>query len=109
LTPWRSTYRTCQLLSGDSTFVLSNAGHIASLVNPPGNPKATYFAASFDREKTADEWLARADKQPGTWWAHWADWATDRSGREKPAPNTLGSQRFPAKEAAPGSYVLETP
>ena len=36
-------YRTTQLLSGDSTFALSNAGHIASLVNPPGNPKASYF------------------------------------------------------------------
>jgi polyhydroxyalkanoate synthase len=40
LTPWQACYRTTQLVGGDSTFVLSNAGHIASLVNPPGNPKA---------------------------------------------------------------------
>jgi len=43
LTPWKGTYRTTQLLGVDSTFVLSNAGHIASLVNPPGNPKARLF------------------------------------------------------------------
>jgi len=44
LTPWKACYRTTQLLSGPSTFVLSNAGHIASLINPPGNPKAHFFA-----------------------------------------------------------------
>src|SRR3712207_8677184 len=31
------------LLSGPSTFVLSYSGHIQSLVNPPGNPKAHYW------------------------------------------------------------------
>ena len=44
LTPWKGCYRTTQLLGGPSTFILSNAGHIASLVNPPGNPKAHFFA-----------------------------------------------------------------
>lgn len=34
LTPWRGTYRTTELTSGRSTYVLSNAGHIAALVNP---------------------------------------------------------------------------
>ena len=43
LTPWKGCYRTTELVGGPSTFVLSNAGHIASLVNPPGNPKATYY------------------------------------------------------------------
>ena len=43
LTPWKACYRSTQLLGGSSTFVLSNSGHIASLVNPPGNPKASYW------------------------------------------------------------------
>ena len=43
LTPWTGCYRTTQLLSGPTTFVLSHSGHIQSLVNPPGNPKASYF------------------------------------------------------------------
>ena|SRR5437899_11556701 len=43
LTPWKGCYQTTQLIGGPATFVLSNAGHIASLVNPPGNPKASYY------------------------------------------------------------------
>ncbi len=105
LTPWKSCYRTTQLLSGDSTFALSNAGHIASLVNPPGNPKASYFTAPLDGEVSPDAWLERAEKHEGSWWEHWADWALERSGDEVPAPDSLGSSRFPARAAAPGSYV----
>ena len=41
LTPWKGCYRTTELVGGQSTFILSNAGHIAALVNPPGNPKAS--------------------------------------------------------------------
>ena len=46
LTPWKGCYRTTQLLSGPMTFVLSNSGHIQSLVNPPGNPKASYYTGA---------------------------------------------------------------
>ena len=42
LCPWQACYRTTQLLGGDSRFILSTSGHIASLVNPPGNPKSTF-------------------------------------------------------------------
>ena len=45
LCPWQSCYRTTQLLGGDSRFILSTSGHIASLVNPPGNPKSTFQVA----------------------------------------------------------------
>jgi polyhydroxyalkanoate synthase subunit PhaC len=40
LCPWQSCYRTTQLLGGPVTFVLSTSGHIASMINPPANPKA---------------------------------------------------------------------
>ncbi len=107
LTPWKGTYRTTQLLGGNSTFVLSNAGHIASLVNPPGNPKASYFTGPTNADASPNEWLDGAAKQSGSWWEHWADWALERSGAEKAAPKKLGSRRNPAREPAPGSYVLE--
>ena len=73
LTPWKGCYQTTQLLGGPSTFVLSHSGHIASLVNPPGNPKAHYWtgaAPGADPEK----WLATAEKQQGSWWETWASW-----------------------------------
>jgi polyhydroxyalkanoate synthase len=107
LTPWRGTYRTVQLLGGESTFVLSNAGHIASLVNPPGNPDATYFSGATDAETSADDWLAAAEKRTGSWWEPWADWNIARSGRLVARPESLGSATHPVLEPAPGSYVRD--
>lgn len=104
LTPWRGTYRTTQLLGGeDTTFVLSNAGHIASLVNPPGNPKASYFTGSGAGRLGADEWRAGAKQCTGSWWEIWADWTQDRSGALIDAPTDLG----PVLAEAPGLYVRD--
>jgi polyhydroxyalkanoate synthase subunit PhaC len=106
LTPWKGCYRTTQLLSGPSTFVLSSAGHIASLVNPPGNPKATYYTS---REVGADPdiWFKSAAKRPGTWWELWADWTIERSGDDVPAPAQLGGKAHPPLQPAPGLYVRD--
>jgi polyhydroxyalkanoate synthase len=107
LTPWRGTYRTTQLLNGPSTFVLSNAGHIASLVNPPGNPKATYFRGVLDPTSDADAWYSGAEKQPGSWWEAWADWTIERAGDRKAAAKALGSPDRPVLVDAPGLYVRD--
>jgi polyhydroxyalkanoate synthase len=106
LTPWKGCYRTTELVGGPSTFVLSNAGHIASLVNPPGNPKATYY---IDGEPGADPdtWFKSATRRPGTWWEVWADWTAERSGAEVPAPRELGSSAHPPLHPAPGLYVRD--
>ena len=106
LTPWKGCYRTTQLLGGQSTFVLSNAGHIASLVNPPGNPKAHYFAGP-EPVADPDDWRAAAERRSGTWWEDWADWISERSGEERKAPSRLGSRRHPMIEPAPGAYVRD--
>jgi poly[(R)-3-hydroxyalkanoate] polymerase subunit PhaC len=106
LTPWRGCYRTTQLLGGDSTFVLSNAGHIASLINPPGNPKAHYFTGPTPGPD-ADAWLEAAEQRQGTWWEHWTAWALERSGDERRAPRRLGNRRHPVIEPAPGAYVRD--
>ena len=42
IVPWQSAYKTTQLLSGTTRFVLSNGGHIAGIVNPPG-PKSWFL------------------------------------------------------------------
>ena len=107
LTPWKSTYRTTQFLAGDCTFALSNAGHIASLVNPPGNPKASYYTGPMDKNQSAGEWLESAEKQIGSWWEHWGDWVSDKSGEKIATPATLGGGSFPAIGDAPGTYVRQ--
>jgi polyhydroxyalkanoate synthase len=58
LTPWKGCYQTTQLLGGPSAFVLSYSGHIASLVNPPGNPKAHYWTGGTPGADPG-QWLAR--------------------------------------------------
>ena len=104
LTPWTGCYRTTQLLSGPSTYVLSNGGHIQSLVNPPGNPKASYWTGE-DLGPDPSDWRSTAEQQQGSWWEFWARWTKERSGAEVPAPAVLGSDLYPGREAAPGSYV----
>jgi polyhydroxyalkanoate synthase subunit PhaC len=108
LTPWKGCYRTTQLLSGPMTFVLSNSGHIQSLVNPPGNPKASYYTGQQPRHD-ADQWLATATKHTGSWWEAWADWIIPHSGAERPAPQSLGSPAFEPMTEAPGDYVCRAP
>jgi class II poly(R)-hydroxyalkanoic acid synthase len=102
--PWQSCYRSTQLLGGDSRFVLSTSGHIASMVNPPGNPKAT-FQVSTGNPADPEEWLRTATTMPGSWWPDYAAWLGERSGRLKSAPDTLGGAGLEPLEAAPGSYV----
>jgi polyhydroxyalkanoate synthase len=106
LTPWTGCYRTTQLVGGPSTFVLSNAGHVASLVNPPGNPKASY-AIGGEPGSDPEHWRQTAEKRTGTWWEAWAEWVLERSGAELPAPTATGSADHPPLEPAPGSYVLD--
>ena len=104
LVPWQGAYRSTQLFGGESTFVLSGGGHVQHLVNPPGNPKAHFRTGAVAGD--ADAWLEGSALQPGSWWAHWADWALARSGAEQPAPATLGSRRHRPIEPAPGRYVM---
>ena len=108
LTPWKGCYRTTQLLSGPMTFVLSNSGHIQSLVNPPGNPKASYYTGQPPGHD-ADQWLAAATRHAGSWWQAWADWITPHSGAERAAPQALGSPAFEPMTGAPGDYVRRAP
>ena len=105
LTPWKACYRTTQLLGGKSQFVLSNSGHIASLVNPPGNPKSSYLVGPKPTAD-ADAWRAKCTQKTGTWWEVWTAWTLAQSGRKRAAPRSLGSAEYPPLAAAPGSYVL---
>jgi polyhydroxyalkanoate synthase subunit PhaC len=104
LCPWQSCYRTTQLLGGRSRFVLSTSGHIASMVNPPGNPKATFQTAPGNPSEPRD-WLRAAQTVPGSWWPDYSAWLAERSGGQRDRPEGLGGAGFRPMEAAPGSYV----
>jgi polyhydroxyalkanoate synthase len=104
LCPWQSCYRTTQLLGGPVTFVLSTSGHIASMVNPPGNPKATFQTAP-DNPPEPRAWLAGATTASGSWWPHYSAWLAQRSGGRRKARARLGRKGYEVLCAAPGTYV----
>jgi polyhydroxyalkanoate synthase subunit PhaC len=99
-------FRTGRSFGGSNEFILSSSGHIQSLVNPPGNPKAKYFTSQAVTDD-AEEWLAKAKPTADTWWHHWKDWLQARSGESRPAPSALGNKRHQPIEQAPGSYARE--
>ena len=106
ITPWTSCYKSALLFGGACEFVLSNSGHIQSILNPPGNPKARYMTNS---EMPADPkaWQESSTKHTDSWWLHWQSWLAERSGKTRNAPAKLGNKKYPAGEAAPGTYVHE--
>ncbi|MDF2641408.1 MAG: PHA-synthase 1 [Pseudomonas sp.] len=106
ITPWQSCYKSARLFGGNTEFVLSSSGHIQSILNPPGNPKARFMT---NPELPADplKWQENGTKHTDSWWLHWQAWQTQRSADLKDAPATLGSQLYPAGEASPGTYVHE--
>ncbi|UVO12767.1 alpha/beta fold hydrolase [Mycobacterium sp. SVM_VP21] len=107
ISPWQATYRSARLLgSKDNTYLLSTSGHIAALVNPPGNPKASYRAGPVDAEDPG-QWLDTAEKSSDSWWPHYVAWLAQRSGPQVDAPKMLGGEDFPPLGPAPGSYVME--
>lgn len=107
ITPWKACYRTTQLLGSDNVeFVLSSSGHIQSLLNPPGNPKAKMFR-NPEIAEDADAWVAQAKEEVGSWWPVWGQWLKDRSGKLKAAPGACGNEAFPALYDAPGRYVFD--
>jgi polyhydroxyalkanoate synthase len=105
LCPWQACYKTTQLLGGESRFILSTNGHIASLVNPPTNPKSTFQVAP-STPPSPDEWLSQAETTKGSWWPDYMAWLGERSGEEIPAPDRLGGN-LEVLGDAPGTYVFD--
>ena len=106
LCKWESCYQTTQLLGGNTKFVLSTSGHIAAMVNPPGNEKASFQTASSN-PADAREWLASASKVKGSWWDDYVDWLGERTGPERNKPTRVGSAAYEPICDAPGTYVLD--
>jgi polyhydroxyalkanoate synthase subunit PhaC len=106
IVPWRSGYRTVGLLGGDPTFVLGASGHIAGVINPASKNRRNYWTNELLTDDP-DDWLARAESHPGSWWPHWATWLGEHGGARHPAPTSAGNKRHRPLAAAPGAYVTE--
>ncbi len=107
--PWRSVYKIQMLVDADVTFVLSNGGHNAGIVNPPGHAHRQYQMATHAEHETyvdPDAWQAAAPPQDGSWWPCWRDWLGRQSGPTQ-GPPAMGAPAagYPVLGDAPGTYV----
>ena len=100
IAPWKGSYLTTQHVGGEVRYTLTSSGHVAGIVNPPGNPKAAFWTRpSAVRGVDADAWREGAERVSGSWWDDWVAWAAERSGELVAPP------RVPHGDPAPGSYA----
>jgi len=105
IAPWEGSYLTTQVLpNADVRYVLSAAGHIAGIVNPP-SPKAWHRTAD-SAPADPKEWFEASVRHEGSWWEDWAEWIGSRSG-QRVKPPRVGSRKHRPVGDAPGTYVLE--
>jgi polyhydroxyalkanoate synthase len=111
--PWRSVYTIHYHADTEVTFALAAGGHNTGIVSEPGHRGQHYRIAMkrlSDPCLDPDEWAATAGAKDGSWWEPWADWLAGHSTTERVSPPPMGAVAtgYPAIEAAPGSYVLQT-
>ena len=101
---WEDTFRGLHNFSSkEKTFVLSEAGHVAGIVNAPGRGKYGYYFGKDDF-KNLENWKQRADFKKESWWPFWEKWLGGQSKDLVKArmPGTLDDVDL---GNAPGSYV----
>ena len=101
---WKSSYAGVQKMgSKDKTFILSESGHIAGIINPPSKNKYGHYT-NPELGLTADDWRLSAVRHDGSWWPRWDAWLAPKSGKSVPA-RTPGDADHPVLAPAPGTYV----
>ena len=89
--------------SREKTFILSESGHIAGIINPPTKVKYGHYTSDAKLEEP-ESWLEGADYNEGSWWPRWQKWVAGRSGAKVDARQP-GDSNHPVLAAAPGEYV----
>ncbi len=103
IAPARSVFAGARFFGGEMRYVLSGSGHIAGVVNPAEAPKYQFWTGG-PPVGSFDDWLAKANETPGSWWNDWLAWLIAQ------APATIAA-RTPGDGAlkplcdAPGTYV----
>lgn len=101
---WKGSYTGIkQFGSKEKTFIVSESGHVAGIINPPSKKKYGHYT-NPDMSGTQDEWMAGATKNEGSWWPRWEAWLSDEDDKMV-AARAVGSKDFPIITAAPGTYV----
>jgi polyhydroxyalkanoate synthase len=105
IAPWKASFNGIkQMGSQDKTFLLSESGHIAGIINPPSKDKYGHYTNDAPVSGDPEAWLKGATFHKGSWWPRWGEWLKGHSG-------PLVKARVPVDSlcAAPGTYVVATP
>ena len=105
IAPWKSTFKGLAKVRGERTFILSESGHIAGIVNPANKNKYGHWY-NPEPPRDPDFWLENATFEKKSWWTRWNKWLTNDQKRVA-KPREPGTPDFPVIEPAPGSYVLK--
>ncbi len=108
ITPWRACHESAARLSAPSRFVLVGAGHVQSLVCPPG--EGTMYASDVcGQGETAADWRAGAPVYHESWWHEWLAWCQAHGAAARPAPVHYGDTAtgLAPIDIAPGRYVRQ--
>lgn len=104
IAPWKDSYRGIQAMgSKDKTFIMTQSGHIAGIVNPPTRNKYGHYT-NTDLSLDHDAWAEGATFHEGSWWPRWGAWLKKRAGAQVPAREP-GDSAHPILGDAPGTYV----
>ena len=104
--PWRSAFKIHLLTDTEVTFLLTNGGHNAGVVSPPGKANRHYRIATREHRAAyvdPETWMNSVPEQQGSWWPAWEYWLARHAG-EMVAPPAMGQ----ALGDAPGRYVMES-
>lgn len=101
---WKSSYAGIQKMgSKDKTFILSESGHIAGIINPPSKNKYGHYL-NPELGLSVNDWRDSTERHDGSWWPRWDAWLSAKSGKSVPA-RTPGDADHPVLAPAPGTYV----
>ena len=106
IVPWKSAFRSKDLIGGEVRFVLAASGHVAGVINPPARNKRSHWI-NDDLESDPQTWFEAAKEKPGSWWPDWDSWMKSHSAGMVPASDKPGNIQYSPIEAAPGRYVKE--
>ena len=102
---WKDCYHGFQQTKSRSkTFIVSQSGHIAGIVNPPSKKKYGHYV-NKDVKGSADDWMEGATFHEGSWWPRWDKWLSTKSGKQVSAREP-GDSEHPVLCDAPGIYIM---
>lgn len=106
IVPWIAVYNGIRLFSGspEKRFVLGESGHIAGAINPVSRNRRSYWT-NENLSGSHEEWRAKSDNHPGSWWLDLNEWLKTRSGKQIAAPKEIGNATYRPVCDAPGEYV----